>query len=199
MLVLARASNSLLRVNSMAPNLKILALMASALCLSTMIGCAGNGAVSQDTGCGGEVSGASISIQYPARSKASSLNTPLTSALSARILLTGASVTGGDVTLNVNRDAGNSGAHTETYNLPALATGNFPVAVTFYSGANQTGSIVGTATASDTVTCAGQSFKSLSLITKAQTVVVSPLTLTVGTGAVQLVFTVKIVPGPSSR
>ncbi len=175
----------------MAPNLKILALLASALCLSTMIGCAGNGTVSQETGCGGEVSGASISIQYPARSKTSSLNTPLSSALSARIVLTGASATGTDVTLNVNRDAGTLGAHTETYNLPTLATGTFPASVTFYSGANQTGSIVGTAAASDIVSCSGQSFKSLSMTTKAQSVVVSPLTLTVGSGAVQLVFTVK--------
>jgi hypothetical protein len=130
-------------------------------------------------------------VEYPARSLPATLKNPLSSALSGTLLIKSANPLGGDLTVNFNRDPANAAAHTDTYNMPDIGTGTFNATVTLYAAANQGGAVVGTATAQDIVDCAGQSLKSVSLVANIKSVVVSPLTVTVGSGTAQLIFTAK--------
>jgi len=157
-------------------------------------GCAGYHAKLPDTtgGCGGVLAGATVTIQYPERSRDPLSLTSLSSALSSKLVITGASSPGGtDVTIDMNRDASKLAAHSEVYNLPRLATGTFTSTLTLYSNVNQTGTVVGTVTASDTVSCSGHSFTNITLAAKAASIAVTPMTLSVGDPATQLEFSVK--------
>jgi probable HAF family extracellular repeat protein len=182
---------------------KNLGAVAGSVCLAFsigagLLGCGGHLApvagIGSDQGCGGVFSGGTLTIQYPARSRGPVISHNLSSALSAKVVITGAASSAGgesrDVTVNVNRDASQTGAHSEVYNLPDLATGIFPVRVTFYAGTDQSGEVVGSATASEKVTCSGPTVSSVSLTTVAKKVVVTPAALTLGAGPVQLLFSV---------
>ena len=158
--------------------------------IAAMSGCGGGGPIGPAGGCGGVLAGATVKVQYPARSRAD-LNPPLSSAMSGTLVLTGANPGGGNVTVNFNRDTGQVGSHIETYNMPNVSTGSFTAKVTLYADVNQGGAIVGTATAVDKVTCAGQSVTGVTLTQSVKSVEVTPANLTVGGGTTQLVFTAK--------
>ena len=151
-------------------------------------GCGGGGGGAG--GCGGVLKGASVKVDYPGRSLPASINNSLSSALSGTVTIKNANPGGGDLVINFNRNA-TAAAHTETYNMPDINTGTFNASVTLYAGANQAGAVVGTATAQDVVDCVGQSLKSVSLTANVKSVVVTPITVTVGGGTAQLVFTAK--------
>lgn len=188
-------------MSTFARNIGLFASALSIAALVAMSGCGGSGAsvagstIAQQVGCGGVLSNANLTIQYPARSRDADLTHNLSSALSAKVVITGGAASGNaDVTLNVNRSV-QIAAHVETYPLPNLSTGSHPVTVTFYSAADEGGVVVGSATATDTVTCAGHSLSAVSLVAKASSVAVTPVTLSTGAAATQLVFTVKDASG----
>ncbi len=134
--------------------------------------------------------GATVKVDYPSRSLPANINNSLTSALSGTVIVKSANPLGGDLTINFNRSA-TAAAHTETYSMPDINTGTFNATVTLYAAANQGGAVVGTATAQDVVDCAGQSLKAVTLTANIKSVTVTPLTVTVGSGTGQLVFTAK--------
>lgn len=167
------------------PKLPI-ALISLALVAS---GCGGGGG--GVGGCGGVLKGAKVTIDYPARSLPAVVSNTLTSALSGAVVVKNAKPGGGDLTINFNRDPGQVGAHSETYNMPDIDTGTFNASITIYAAANQGGAVVGTATGQDVVDCVSQSLKSVSMIAVIKSVTVTPLTVTVGGGNGQLVFSTK--------
>ena len=165
-------------------------VLASAIFALAVSGCGGGGGAPVG-GCGGVLKGAKVQVDYPARSLPSSINNTLSSALSGSLLIKGAKPGGGDLTIAFNRDPGTAAAHTETYNMPDISTGTFNASVTLYAAANQAGAVVGSASAQNVVDCVGQTLRSVSLSANIKSVVVTPLTLTVGGGTGQLVFTAK--------
>jgi hypothetical protein len=103
-------------------------------------------------GCGGgggggstpdpETSRASLTIRWPARSRA--ITAP-SSALSAVVRIAGAGLTSGDVTFTLNRDSIRTDSYTQDYSSPTEArTGQFTVTITFYGQLNGQGGVVGT-------------------------------------------------------
>ncbi len=104
-------------------------------------------------GCGGGGGGAintvttvtpNLTVNWPARSRGD-LDVPLSSALSARIVLSGAAADGSDVTVNISRDSTRIDAHAETYQIPAVLPKNVSLTAQFYAQDFQQGTIVGTA------------------------------------------------------
>ena len=102
-------------------------------------------------GCGGGGGGgtpdpatsrASLTIQWPARSRA--IAAPA-SALSAVVRIAGAGVSSGDVVFTINRDGTKTDGYTQEYTSPTDArTGQFTVTITFHSQADGEGGVVGT-------------------------------------------------------
>ncbi len=102
------------------------------------------------SGCGGggggtapqaETSRASLTIQWPARSRTASSPS---SALSAVVRIAGAGLSGSDLVFTINRDVARAEGYTEQYNAPVnTRTGQFTVTLTFHSLANGQGGVVG--------------------------------------------------------
>ena len=116
-------------------------------------------------GCGGgggggtpsesQTSRASLTIQWPARSRATAAPS---SALSAVVRIRGAGVSTGDVVFTINRDSTRVGGYTEQYTAPTDArTGEFTVTITFYSQADGAGDVVGTVDKAVTLTSGANS------------------------------------------
>lgn len=149
-------------------------------------------------GCGGggknhpSVSNAQFSVSWPARSR-DNIVVNLSSALSAKIVFTGAGKSGQDVTVNIDRDATNLAAYTGTYTVPtSIEVSRLKnLTATFYSAAGQTGSVVGTATSTATFSGSTLVFTPISLTGTIATVTATPATLVPGGSATQLTFTAK--------
>lgn len=159
-------------------------LLFSAALALVLAGCGGGGGGSNG---GSNITGATFRIAWPARSR-DALQTNLTSALSATVVLPHAATNGTDVTLTVNRDATNLTAHTETYTVPVKVRKSVSsLTATFYAAADGGGANVGSATA--TVTPQGTSLElaNITVVGKITTVsVVPPDTIVAGTAGVQL-------------
>ncbi|AIE84024.1 hypothetical protein [Fimbriimonas ginsengisoli] len=165
-----------------APGLFLLALS----CGTLLAGCGGRARLPGDSGpvgCGGILAGASFSVSYPERSRSSVLS----SALSGRMVITNGAASGGDITVNFNRNSTLT-AHSETYGLPSVKTSATAGVVTLYGNADQTGAVVGTANARLAVTCSSFQLTSFTLNQAITKVTVVPTTLTVGGGTKQLGF-----------
>ncbi len=126
-------------------------------------------------GCGGGGSGSarttpvSFSLSWAERSRA--IEGP-SSALSARVILTGAATGSGDYSVVVDRHADLAG-YTETYRPSVHAKiGTFPLIVRFYSEANGGGEVVGVATATVAITSTGAGIGTVTTSNTVQTVTV---------------------------
>lgn len=86
-------------------------------------------------------------ISWPERTR-DGLTHSLSSALSAEVTLPAAATDGSDIVIKVNRNAADTTAHTETYAIghPVKPTVS-SLTAKFYAGADATGSLVGTASA----------------------------------------------------
>jgi len=149
----------------------LLFVIASILMLS---GCGGGGA-----GGGGNnggptgVTGATFQITWPARSR-SAYSNPLTSALSVFIDLKGAGANKSDVTLRIDRDATKVAGYTGTYSsgTTIYPTQLSTMTATFYAQPAEGGPVVGTATASATVTGTSVQITPIALVGTIKSVVV---------------------------
>lgn len=162
--------------------------LAAGLAALMLSGCGGSGvsnaSVTGPGGCGGVFSGGSFTIAYGERTRA------LTSALSGKAVIKNAAADGSDVVVTFNRNS-TLAAHSETYAIPTLKTISTTASVTLYAGPDQTGDVVGTASATETISCSGLSFTNITTAAKVATVSVTPATLTVGGASQQLIFTAK--------
>ncbi|RYG44867.1 hypothetical protein EON79_13970 [bacterium] len=113
------------------------------------------------------------------------------SALSVRVVLSGALQNGGDLVLPINRQADPAG-YTQQVTAPQSSkVGTFPMSVAFYSGADGTGDIVASAETSVTILNDGTGIGNVTTENRVQTVqVVSPGAF-VGTETRQLQFLAK--------
>jgi hypothetical protein len=137
----------------------LLALLVTA----TLFGCGGGGGGSART------TPVSFTLSWAERSRA--IQGP-SSALSARIVLTGAVSGGGDYAVIVDRHA-NLAAYTETYTPSAKAkVGTFPLTVRFYSQPNGGGEVIGVATATVTISSTGGGIGTITTSNTVQTVTV---------------------------
>ncbi len=101
------------------------------------------------TGCGGggggtpdpETSRASLTIQWPARSRAT---LSPSSALSAVVRIVGADPSSNDIVFNINRDTVRANGYSAQYSSPTDSrVGEFTVTITFHSQADGQGGVVG--------------------------------------------------------
>lgn len=176
------------------------AIFCSTLALFALPGCAGkSGGPKADGGGGGgggggTTSNPSFTIRWPERSR-SSLDHGLSSAVSVRVTLEGASTGGANVTTVANRDAARLGAYTANYTMgSAVRSGSASVLAVFYSSSNGTGNEVGRATGS--VNLQGTlDFATINPIGKITQVTVAPVTIALDSGVTQLVASARDVDG----
>ena len=130
-----------------------------------------------------------FSVNWGARSRA--LEGP-GSALSLVLRITGAGVPSGDFVFTGNRDA-NAAAHTQNFTTTGQAkAGSHAVVATFYSEANGTGSVVGTASATMSLATDGNLSGTINTTgTIATVAVASGKTVAVGEAKIDLVFTAR--------
>jgi hypothetical protein len=135
-------------------------------------------------------------ITWPARTR-TGLNSNLTSAQSVSVTFNSANGSGGDVTVNEDRQSGNLAPYTGTYTVyqqidPSVKS----MTATFYAGIGITGAVVGTATASVNLSGTTLNLASVTLsgvITKVA--VLPPASISVGSGQTQLQFSAFIATG----
>lgn len=165
----------------------------SFLVLLLLPGCGGGGGGNGGGGAGGTTTTAvQASVHWAARSR--TLNAP-SSALSMVATLHNAAPGGGDFAFTVNRDA-SPAAYTTTYTSTTLAKiGTWDFAARFYAGANGTGDVVGTASATVTITAAGTGIGDITTVGTVASVAV-PANQTVAVGASKdLVFEARTASG----
>lgn len=167
-----------------------------------LLGC-GGGSIGKSGGSGGGGSSsgggsgsgsATFQIIWPARSRAA-LTNPLTSSLSAQVTLVAAGNDGSDVVTVANRDLSKLDGYTGTYKVAkSVRSGSKTVSVRFYSLANATGAVVGTASG----TAEGDKtvdLGSVALSGTVSTVRVDDVSVEVGSGETQLLFSAKDASG----
>lgn len=162
-------------------------LAALVVVLVGVIGCGGGGSSTGPA----TISGLGYSVSWPERSRADI--TGPASALSARFTLVGAAADGSDVISNVNRETTTPDAYTGSYTFTTpVRTSATVMQATFFSATEQQGQVVGTATATFTITGGTVSPINFTLDGKVATVqVVDPGTLGAGDPATQLQFTAQ--------
>jgi len=158
----------------------------SILAVAALAGCGGGG--------GGipTVSNAQFKVAWPARSR-DAMQVPLTSALSARVVLNQAGVQSSNITINIDRDAARLDAYTGTYTVAQSIVKSKlgSLNATFYSQPSQGGSVVGTATSTATFTGTNIEFAPISLTGTITNIVVPSTTLTLGDNPLQLTFSAE--------
>lgn len=166
-------------------------------------GCGGGGGGSspdptgENVGRGVTVDNTYFRIAWPARSRGD-INLPLTSALSAEVVLIDGAEDGSDVTVIANRDTEKPNAHIESYAVKqSLAPSVASLKATFYSKARVQGVVVGTATAK--VTLNGEKLEVASLkvkgVVKTVEILKPKLAIKVGGKEVQLLAATKDADG----
>ena len=133
------------------------------------------------------VTGASFKIVWPARTRAA-LDHGLTSAQSAKVVFVAADPSGSDVTVDVNRDPADLTLHTETYSVPtAVQKSVSSMTATFYALPDQTGAVVGTASAQVSLTGTDFDFGTIVVSGTVKSVtVLAPSGLIAGGSSVQI-------------
>ncbi len=139
---------------------------------------------------------ATIDVQWPARSRA--LDAGLTSAQSATIFLPASDGHGNHISFNIDRDAAQTAAHTETYQVPTMVDPArlTTLRATFYAQPGSTGDEVGVANADVTVSGGHLNLASVTLTGDIKVVTLVPVgDLAAGGQTTQLSFSAKTDAG----
>lgn len=149
-----------------------------------LAGCGGSGSSSPDT-----VANATFRIAWPQRTR-DAITTPLTSAQSARITFPKASANQTDVVVDVDRDPAKLDAYEGVYTVPQPVRRDLVMMMaTFYSNASQSGTVVGTAAGTATLTSGSVEVGSVVMNGTVRSVsVVPPGTIDIKSDPVQLQF-----------
>jgi hypothetical protein len=153
------------------------------------------------------VSNTQFRVAWPARTR-DTMQVPLTSALSARVVLQQAGVGPSNVTIDINRDATKPEAHTATYTIPQPISPQRlgSITATFYALPSQGGDVVGTATSTATLVGTSIEFAPIVLTGTITQVIGIPTSMPMSDGPTQLQFSalnssagvVAVTPGSAS-
>jgi hypothetical protein len=177
-------------------------LLLASVWVAALSGCGGGGGGGSNPN--PNVTNTQFRIQWPERTR-DLMPVTLTSAQSATITLNGAGPTGGNVTVNIERDPERLTGYIGTYIVAQPINRNrlSNATATFYALPDQSGDVVGTATTTVSLNGDTVEFAPITLTGKIFTVDALSTTVTVGNAPTQLLFsardeqgnTVAVTPG----